>query len=253
MASRTRRVRWTCPNVDAGHPAVLGSSKPRRDDVVRYCLACSALTGRLVLRTAPVLDARREVRAAKRKEKLTSTRVRLLEEEAVYFNVHGVDVREEIAKLWTTPIAREFRRRKWLKTTDDRDPMPKVVVRNRTTAAAATFGVAFTYRNEILINRIPGQDAHEVRDTCAHELAHILTPEHNHNRVWRHVYRTLCEQAYGVRPTNVNSHIGEAAKMLRKRDDAKAYVSEMAKMLGGCNEELLEAIRKRELGDDDGD
>lgn len=54
-AIKIRRFRWACPTVNSGHPAVLGSSRPHREDIVRYCLACSEATGRLVLRTAPVL------------------------------------------------------------------------------------------------------------------------------------------------------------------------------------------------------
>lgn len=50
-----KRYRWECPH---GCPAVLAPQWMVRDDVRRYCLPCSAKTGRLVERFSPVLDLR---------------------------------------------------------------------------------------------------------------------------------------------------------------------------------------------------
>jgi len=55
-------VRWVCPSCGGG---VNGPQRPRMDDVRRYCLRCSAKTGRLVQRTAPSLERRREEAAAR--------------------------------------------------------------------------------------------------------------------------------------------------------------------------------------------
>ncbi len=59
------RKRWVCPRCGSG---VLAPSRPRRDDVRRFCLKCSQKTGRLVERTCPVLDLKAQKKAdAKRR------------------------------------------------------------------------------------------------------------------------------------------------------------------------------------------
>ncbi len=63
--------RWLCPN-DAAHAAKLAPSRPRKDDVRRYCLVCSEKSGRLVERIVPQLESRREAareRSAKKAAK----------------------------------------------------------------------------------------------------------------------------------------------------------------------------------------
>ena len=64
-----KQFRWKCPLCDSG---VLASSRPRRDDVRRFCLICSKKTGRLVPRVCPALEKKRtaktERRVAKRKQ-----------------------------------------------------------------------------------------------------------------------------------------------------------------------------------------
>lgn len=60
------KTRWVCPQCD---DRVMGPQRPRRDNIVRYCLPCSKQTGKLVERTAPVLEKRRAEQAAKAKAK----------------------------------------------------------------------------------------------------------------------------------------------------------------------------------------
>lgn len=43
----SRRVRWTCPQCDKG---ALGPGRPRKNNAVRYCLPCTAKTGKLIER-----------------------------------------------------------------------------------------------------------------------------------------------------------------------------------------------------------
>ena len=210
--SAVKRVRWACPN---GCPAVLAPSRPRRDDVARYCLPCSAKRGRLVLRVAPALEAKRAAKAAATKTKKATAVARTAERETAYHTVHGVDLREELKKLWSLPIAHELRAK--LDPNElDRTAPPKLVVRNRS-AGAGRMGVAWWQRHEILINRVPGQDAHHVRDTLAHEVAHILTPRARHGIAWKTAFRLLCEQAYGVRPRVENRFTNADALMRMMR------------------------------------
>jgi hypothetical protein len=84
--AKARTYRWVCPNCGAGK---LAPSRPRKDDVRRYCLPCSERTGRLVERLSPSLERqRREAterrqKAAKRKRASKSTARRKYRETAV--------------------------------------------------------------------------------------------------------------------------------------------------------------------------
>ena len=206
--SAPKRVRWACPN---GCPAVLAPSRPRRDDVARYCLPCSATRGRLVLRIAPALEAKRAAKVTSDKAKKTARAARTAERETAYYTVHGVDLREELRKLWSLPITRELRAKL---PPIHRAAPPKLIVRNRY-AGANRYGVYYGREHKIVINRIDGHDAHTVRDTLAHELAHALAPGAHHGIAWKTAYRLLCEQGYGVRPRVEDRFIHETHKMMR--------------------------------------
>ena len=56
------RKRWVCPKCDVG---VLAPIRPRKNNVLRYCLPCSQVTGKLVERFCPSLDDARNAKAAK--------------------------------------------------------------------------------------------------------------------------------------------------------------------------------------------
>ena len=71
-------VRWTCPN--SLHPGVLGPSKPRRDNICRYCFACSEKAGKLVERVVPKLEAKRQSRKERAAEKAKAERAKASEE-----------------------------------------------------------------------------------------------------------------------------------------------------------------------------
>ena len=209
--SATKRVKWYCPN---GCPAVLASTRPRRDDVARYCLACSEKRGRLVLRTAPAIVKKREAKVAAAQAQKAARAERAAERATAYHTIHGVDLREELKKLWALPIARELRAKLH---PQHRVTPPKLVVRTRSTPHHR-YGVAYCHRHEILMNRIPGHDAFVVRDTLAHEVAHILTPGARHGIPWKTAFRLLCEQAYGVRP-RVENRFTDADKLMRVAAD----------------------------------
>jgi len=74
-----RRVRWTCPQCDKG---ALGPGRPRKNNAVRYCLPCTAKTGKLVERECLTLEKRRERKveakkaAAARKRERTAPKSR---------------------------------------------------------------------------------------------------------------------------------------------------------------------------------
>jgi hypothetical protein len=58
--------RWLCPTCGDGK---LAPRRPRKDDVRRYCLACSETTGRLVERTNPVIEKKRAASKERSKKK----------------------------------------------------------------------------------------------------------------------------------------------------------------------------------------
>lgn len=64
--SKSPRTRWVCSKCGDG---ILGSQRPRRDSIVRYCLPCSEQEGKLVERVAPVLEKRRSAQTEKAKAK----------------------------------------------------------------------------------------------------------------------------------------------------------------------------------------
>lgn len=58
-----KRKRWRCRLCGVG---VLGPRRPRRNDAVRYCLPCTASTGRLVERYAPSAESKANRKEAAR-------------------------------------------------------------------------------------------------------------------------------------------------------------------------------------------
>lgn len=56
-----KQVLWVCA---AGtHPAVRGPSRPRKDNLCRYCVPCSQVEGKLVARVSPAIEKKRAARA----------------------------------------------------------------------------------------------------------------------------------------------------------------------------------------------
>ncbi len=195
-----RRVKWACPN---GHPAVLGPSRPRALATCRFCLVCSADTPKLVLRVAPTLERERSAATERKKASRAKREERTANSLAAYYHVHGVDLREELAKILRAPSAAGLRR----------NP-PEIIVRTRS-VSKATHGRAYYDRHEILINRLLTGDAAEVRDTLTHEVAHFLARGKGHGIAWKTAFRVLSEEVYGIRPIIDTRFGGPLAVRLR--------------------------------------
>lgn len=88
--------RWLCPKCGSG---VHGPERPRRDDVRRYCLACSEETGWLVERSAPALERRREAALTRRRAKREVTRARERARFTHDGTPEGLDLRTELKRL----------------------------------------------------------------------------------------------------------------------------------------------------------
>lgn len=106
-----KQARWKCPA--CGH-GLLAPTRPRRNDVRRYCLPCSSKAGVLVERVAPALDAQRNARDVARRERERKTRERDRARKERAMNTprevakrryskegeYGMPIERETARLW---------------------------------------------------------------------------------------------------------------------------------------------------------
>lgn len=192
--SAPRQRRWTCPRCGAGK---LAPSKPRRDDVRRYCLACSEATGRLVERTCAALEAKRvesaEQRAARAKARRAAEARRRAEQRervAAHLSYWSPltgrieDARRDVVKVWK--VARRIE-------PGLRAQPPEIV------ASRGHASYAYTSRAEIHLCR--GSDWH----TLVHEVAHFVQAERGlarrsdgkravHDRAFYRILRDLVEK-----------------------------------------------------------
>jgi hypothetical protein len=187
----TKQARWKCPQCDAG---VLAPTKPRKDDVRRYCLPCSSKNGKLVQRIAPALEAKREQRAASTREKVRHKRQvarRRAEPAKLQERCDAIReriIRKEAERIWK--LMADWHKGK---------PLPRInIVRGRNWGSQ--YGHALPSMGVIQVN----VDAHQnelrskrVWQVLAHELAHIACPPINtggkkrdtHHRVFYYCLR----------------------------------------------------------------
>lgn len=100
MAAKTRI--WTCPRCDRA--AVRAPERMRRDDARRYCLPCTADTGRLLERHCPSLDRERAERAGRQEAKRERQAERERQAQTERRCVEGVDMERELKRLSRLPI-----------------------------------------------------------------------------------------------------------------------------------------------------
>lgn len=181
--AKTKRIRWECPN--GRHPAVLGPSVPRKNNIVRYCLKCSETEGVLVERVAPTLVKKREAGAARSSAKAEAKRRKERDKKflkltdaagrTVEFNPES-----ELARI-VRAGEREFER-----------GFSVPVLDWRRGTSGHTSGRAWTYR----ITATFGAQAEGAWATLVHEAAHSLTAQlgyqkEHHGDRWRSTYRVL--------------------------------------------------------------
>lgn len=223
-----KRVRWECPN---GHPAVLSSTRPPKDSVDRYCLPCSAKTGRLVLRVAPALERKREAAqtsaAAKAKAKRAreaAARQRKKDAETARYTVEGVDLRDELTcllrlKTWNGHFGRPGRDGGF----HDR---PEMVISKRS-STPTRLGYAEPWRNRITIATYPRQTLADARETLVHELTHLVVGHWSsekdktawHGPEFKRTMLAAFKEAYKVGPVGIPDNVYHgryAAALLRK-------------------------------------
>jgi hypothetical protein len=196
-------VRWECPN---GHPGILASTRPPLDSIERYCLPCSAKTGRLVKRVAPALERQRAsaavTSAAKAKAKRAreaKARERKKAAETERYTVEGHDLREDFQRMIKLKAfggrkGRLFRR------------PPEFRISRRSQHPASRLGYAEPWLNRFTVATWPGAQYVSVRLTLLHELTHIVvgrvsgTGEGWHGRTFKRTLTAAYTEAFGEKP-----------------------------------------------------
>lgn len=164
-----KQVRWKCANCNHG---LLAPMKPRKNDVRRYCLPCSAKTGKLVERVSPTLEKQRETKSTQRKVKTqktktkTNAKTKLVREKKSAVKKRQAMIEKEGQRIW-----------KLMEGWHKGRPMPKITIvnaRNQRGGGHATY-----WRNEIQVNIKQNQTERGSKwawYVLAHELAHCACP-----------------------------------------------------------------------------
>jgi hypothetical protein len=218
--SAAKRVRWTCPN---GCPGILSSTRPPKDSVDRYCLTCSAKTGRLVLRIAPALESKRAAAATSAAAKAKAKRAREAAKKAAAkqaetdrYTVEGVDLRDEFQRLiklraFGGKQGRLFRR-------------PPEFVVTRRSRPPGRLGYAEPWNNRISIATFPRQSLASAQETLIHELTHIVVGRHGtegwHGVTFRLLLAKAFKEGYKVRAKGIhqNRYHGRYAAALQAKE-----------------------------------
>lgn len=163
-------VRWKCPICESG---LLAPSRPRMNDVRRYCLPCSEETGKLVQRTAPALEKKRATKKVQSSAKASAKRATAAKKKAPAKQQARIDaqrvkmINKEAEKIWA--LMSEFHGGKRL-------PVINIV---RAQNRGSQYGYALPSANQIQVNVDRDQTNYRSRrvwQVLAHELAHCAVP-----------------------------------------------------------------------------
>lgn len=175
-------TRWKCPNCNSG---LLAPTKPRMNDVRRYCLPCSAKTGKLVQRISPALEKKKAEKKVAATKRTASKRETVAKKNAPLKEQQRIDaqrvkmIQKEAERIWKLMIP--FHKGK---------PLPKInIVRGQN--RGAQYGHAEYLRNTIQVNVDRDQSVYRSRrvwEVLAHELAHCAVPPKLTNGTSRDVH-----------------------------------------------------------------
>lgn len=187
---------WKCPRCERG---VRAPVRPRKDDVRRYCLPCSQSTGRLVERVCPTNERERELKQHRRKERASrqarreaeQRRVRKEKRASQYtVSVYGPGGRREL------DLAAQARRWSQLPAFGGRQSrLPHVLELDIRSVPSRPFTTGRAWSGGNVFLSVGTDEAHALR-TLLHELAHIATPGHYHDRVFKQTFITAARQAF---------------------------------------------------------
>jgi len=224
----SKQVRWECPN---GCSAVLGPSKPRRNATCRVCLTCSAKSPKLVERTAPALEKKRQEREQKRVAKIATRRAKAREQSAAYYTVHDVNLYDKMIEFTRLPVFKDEK-------SDKRLPIyiytPTLKVRRCADRPTSRYGFCrygFAGKAHIQVSTWPGQTLSSLLEILLHEVVHAHVGRTkgrarcHHGPLFKAILRRASEEAFGVKPTLKNRYHGEITKLV---DQAAADSSQSA-------------------------
>jgi hypothetical protein len=182
---------WRCPTCGDGKR---GPRRPRRNNVVRYCLPCSGKAGVLVERVAPAVERQREANAAKAAAKRRAKEGRERAKRAAYYTVDGVNLHDEMVKLCRLPAfgGRSGRMAK--------NP-PKLRIRRAAEPPRSRYGIAWWFRNEIQVTTWPTRTRYSALETLLHELVHVYTRydcDRPHDKTFKRKFRDAAHEAWGI-------------------------------------------------------
>ena len=164
------QVRWKCELCDNG---LLAPTKPRMNDVRRYCLPCSASTGKLVQRVSPTLEKQRVAKQAASRKKNVAKRATVAKRTAPIKTQKRIDAQRskmiynEAEKIW-----------KLMQPYHNGKPLPRIIIA-RGKNWGSQGGHAQRYSNEIQVNVDRDQSPNRSRrvwEVLAHELCHKAVP-----------------------------------------------------------------------------
>ena len=185
--SRPRRTRWVCPVCEDGK---LGPRKPRKENIIRYCLSCSEKAGKLIERTTPALDRQRKARAEKSAEQRSARAKREREKEKRRTHVVLRDAAGRVVEL--DPVKETKRLAK-------KAGIAHVRVTWNRRADGFNTGRAST-RGRVHLS-IGSRSLEQFCSLMAHELAHFNTPwDEHHGDVWRDEYERICAVLWDTKP-----------------------------------------------------
>lgn len=168
--------RWFCPSDK--HPSVIGPTKPRRDDIRRFCLPCSVETGKLVPRIARALEAKREKAEEKRKESTKAARMRKRQQIRKYYTIDGHDLISLLWRIWSLPTAKEWRARSRAPEHVPGLRVRRVDYTKRMTPVSKLGHAAYGAHEIMVVADAAGGDLFNVLETLIHEVAHLVIPHH---------------------------------------------------------------------------
>ena len=173
-----KQVRWKCADCNHG---LLAPMKPRKNDVRRYCLPCSAKSGKLVERVAPSLEKQRIVKKDAVRKKNVAKRATVAKRTAPVKEQQRIDaqrskmIHNEAQKIW-----------KLMQPYHNGKPLPRIVIA-RGKNWGSQYGHAQRYSNEIQVNVDRDQTpdrSKRVWEVLAHELCHKAVPPIRRNDAW---------------------------------------------------------------------
>jgi hypothetical protein len=189
-----KQVRWKCGFCDHG---LLAPTKPRKNDVRRYCLPCSSKSGKLVERVAPSLEKKREQRSAvvkeqnKVKRERTATKLQPLKERKKREVQRQRIFEKEADRIWALFFPNGTTRKR---------PRIKLVYSH-------SRGVSGLWDGWEVLVRIPRSSVGGAQEweTLAHELCHAVVGsrhrdnEGSHGRTFYTTLKPVIEKRWKVR------------------------------------------------------